>query len=97
MSGLEVQQPGAQITERVESALREAIPGADVAVRGMGGHFEIRVVSEAFAGRNRLSRQRMVLGAIAPLMTGAAAPVHAVDRVETLTPEELGEEAGKGA
>jgi acid stress-induced BolA-like protein IbaG/YrbA len=87
---LRIHRPAAETAERVREALREAIPDAEVAVSGMGGHFEIRVVSEAFAGRNRLARQRLVLGAIAHLMKGDDAPVHAVDRIDTLTPGESG-------
>jgi acid stress-induced BolA-like protein IbaG/YrbA len=89
MSGLDIHRPELAVAERIEAALLEAIPGADVAVRGMGGHFEIRVVSDAFVGGNRLSRQRRILGAIAPLMKGDDAPVHAVDRIEALTRGEL--------
>jgi acid stress-induced BolA-like protein IbaG/YrbA len=85
---LKINRPAAETSERVRDALLEAIPGADVAVSGMGGHFEIRVVSEVFEGGNRLARQRRVLGAIAHLMKGDDAPVHAVDRIETLTPVE---------
>jgi acid stress-induced BolA-like protein IbaG/YrbA len=88
MSGLHVDRPAADTAERIEAALLAAIPGAEVSVRGMGGHFEIRVVSDEFAGGSRLHRQRRVLGAIAPLMKGADAPVHAVDRIEALTHSE---------
>lgn len=90
MAALNVDRSTSEVVERIEAALLEAIPGAEVAVRGMGGHFEIRVVSDAFAGGSRLSRQRRVLGAIALLMKGADAPVHAVDRIEALTPSEAG-------
>ncbi|HVS15075.1 MAG TPA: BolA/IbaG family iron-sulfur metabolism protein [Thermoanaerobaculia bacterium] len=87
---LHIHRPAAETAERVREALSAAIPGAEIAVSGMGGHFEIRVVSVAFAGANRLARQRLVLGAIAHLMKGDDAPVHAVDRIETLTPGESG-------
>jgi len=56
-------------------------------VRGGGGHFEIDVTSEAFEGKRLLDKQRLVYGAIAHLMQGDDAPVHAIDRLDTHTPE----------
>jgi len=58
-------------------ALREAIAQA------IPGHFTIVVASEAFAGRSLVQQQQLVYGAIAPLMAGDAAPVHAIDRLVT--------------
>ena len=79
-------------SEAVVGNLREAIaaalPGAGVAVRATGvGHFEIRVTSDAFRDRSRVAQQQLVYGAIAHLMKGSSAPVHAIDKLETLTPE----------
>jgi acid stress-induced BolA-like protein IbaG/YrbA len=86
---LEIHDPPAEAAEQVRRAIAVALPEAEVEVSGGGGHFEIRVVATAFAGSNRLARQRLVLRAIAELMQGDAAPVHAVDRLDTLTPEEV--------
>ena len=73
----------------VLAAIREAIvakiPAADVNVQGGGGHFTIDVTSDAFAGKSMLESQRMVYGAIAHLMKGDRAPVHAVDTLKTRT------------
>ena len=75
------------ILGKVKSAIEAAIEGADVHVSSMSpGHFEIRVISTAFKGLNRVKQQQLVYGAITDLMSGDAAPVHAVDRLETLTP-----------
>lgn len=74
------------IIEETRSAIAAAIPGAHVAVRGGGGHFEIEVISDQFAGKRILDRQRMVLSAIAPLMKGSEAPLHAVDTLVCKTP-----------
>ena len=74
------------IEQQVKSVIEAAIPGATAQVRGGGGHFEIEVTSAAFAGKRILEKQRMVLSAIAPLMAGEAAPVHAVDRLVCNTP-----------
>ena len=74
------------ILDQIRSSVEEAIPGAVVQVSGGGGHFTLEVTSEAFEGKNRLAQQRLVLGAIAHLMKGDAAPVHAVDSLKTHTP-----------
>ena len=71
----------------VPDAIRDAIVGAiddaEVRVEGGGGHFTIEVTSAVFAGKNTLQRHRLVLSAIAPLMKGEGAPVHAVDKLTT--------------
>ena len=80
---------GAQddVTERLREAVAGALPGAAVEVKAAGpGHFELRVVAEAFRGRSRLQQHQLVYGAIAPLMAGDAAPVHAIDRLVTEAP-----------
>jgi acid stress-induced BolA-like protein IbaG/YrbA len=81
---------GAQddVAARLGDAIRAALPGATVEVRAGGpGHFELRVVSEGFRDRSRVQQHQLVYGAIAPLMSGSAAPVHAIDRLETAVPE----------
>lgn len=74
----------------VVTALREAIeskiPSSKADVSGGGGHFTIEVVSTAFAGLGMLESQRLVYGAIAHLMKGDLAPVHAVDKLKTRVP-----------
>ena len=47
-------------------------------------HFNVTVVSDAFAGKSRLERQRLVYGVLAEEMAGR---VHALALI-TLTPEE---------
>lgn len=75
------------VAKKIRESVLAALPGASVDVRpGSPGHFELRVVSDAFRGRSRLEQQRLVLAAVAPLMAGDAAPVHAIDRLETLLP-----------
>jgi acid stress-induced BolA-like protein IbaG/YrbA len=76
-----------RVVERMRSAIEQALPGATIEIRASSpGHFEIRVVSAVFRGKGRVDQQRLVLAAIAPLMHGDAAPVHAIDRLETLLP-----------
>ena len=49
-----------------------------------GGHYRVTVVAEAFRGRSRLERHRLVYAAVAPLFQGA---VHALNIVAR-APEE---------
>jgi acid stress-induced BolA-like protein IbaG/YrbA len=68
-------------------AIAEKLPGAEIDVQDRGpGHFEIRVVSAAFEGLSRVRQQQLVYGAIAHLMKGDGAPVHAIDRLQTELP-----------
>ncbi|MBK6920783.1 MAG: BolA/IbaG family iron-sulfur metabolism protein [Deltaproteobacteria bacterium] len=71
------------VHQAIRDAIEAAIPGALVAVGGSGGHYTIEVTSPVFEGKNMLQSQRLVLGAIAPLMKGDRAPVHAVDSLRT--------------
>ncbi|MCB9778125.1 MAG: BolA/IbaG family iron-sulfur metabolism protein [Alphaproteobacteria bacterium] len=74
------------IHDQVKQAIEAAIPGAVATVTGGGGHFEIDVVSDAFAGKRTLAQHRMVLQSIKDLMAGNDAPVHAVDRMTCRLP-----------
>jgi acid stress-induced BolA-like protein IbaG/YrbA len=68
----------------LREAIAQAIPGAEIAVEATSpGHFTISVASEVFAGRSLVQQQQLVYRAIAPLMAGDAAPVHAIDRLVT--------------
>ena len=78
----------ANIDDRIREAIESAIEGAQVEVSGDGRHFNLRVVSAAFEGKNTLGRHRLVLGAIKELMGGDDAPVHAIDSIKALTPEQ---------
>jgi len=51
-----------------------------------GSHFRVTVVSETFAGRSRLERQRLVYGLLAEEL---ADRVHALT-LKTCTPDEAG-------
>jgi len=75
------------IVRRIREAIATALPGAEIDVRAASpGHFEIRVVSEAFADKPRVKQHQLVYAAITELMSGDAAPVHAVDRLECRAP-----------
>ena len=75
------------IEATMKAAILETIPGAtvDVAPGSGGGHFIVQVVSPVFEGKSMLESQRLVLGAIAHLMKGDGAPVHAIDSLKTRT------------
>jgi acid stress-induced BolA-like protein IbaG/YrbA len=74
------------VVEALKGAIESKIPGSTVDVNGGGGHYTIDVVSAAFAGLGMLESQRLVYGAIAHLMKGDLAPVHAVDKLTTRVP-----------
>lgn len=71
------------VRQAIRGAIVTAIKDAVVRVGGEAGHYSIEVVSATFEGRSRLQRDRAVLQAIASLMSGDAAPVHAVDVLVT--------------
>jgi acid stress-induced BolA-like protein IbaG/YrbA len=75
---------GSPVANQISEAISLSLPGSQVRVTaGQPGHFSIMVRWAEFAGKNRLACQRLVYKAIAPLMSGAAAPVHAVDQLDT--------------
>ena len=75
----------------LDEAVRQAMPEAEVEVTAAGpGHFELRVTDAAFASKSRVRQQQLVYGAIAHLMSGPNAPVHAIDRLECIIPESAG-------
>jgi stress-induced morphogen len=70
--------------DALEQAILKALPDAKVeVVSSGGGHFSLHVRSPAFRDRSTLERHRMVYTAIAPLMAGDTAPVHAIDTLKT--------------
>jgi stress-induced morphogen len=73
-----------QIADDLKRSIETALPGAGVVVTPVSpGHFEIRVTSDAFGGKSPVQQQQLVYSAIAHLMKGDAAPVHAIDRLQT--------------
>jgi acid stress-induced BolA-like protein IbaG/YrbA len=72
------------ILATIRAAIEEKVPGSKVVAAGGGGHFTIEVTAAEFAGKSTLERQRLVYSAIAHLMKGDDAPVHAVDSLKTL-------------
>jgi acid stress-induced BolA-like protein IbaG/YrbA len=76
------------IAGALRDAIGQSLPGCRVQVSlGSPGHFSIAVIAEEFRGKSRVACQRLVYRAIAPLMQGDRAPVHAIDQLTTTTPE----------
>lgn len=50
-----------------------------------GGHFQLTIVSEAFQGKNTVTRHRMVYAALADLMQQR---IHAL-QIEAMTPDQF--------
>lgn len=75
------------VAEQIRRAIAQALPEAAIEVKPQGpGHYEIAVTDAAFAGKPRVRQQQLVYGAIAHLMSGPNAPVHAVDRLDCRVP-----------
>ncbi|WP_437673641.1 BolA/IbaG family iron-sulfur metabolism protein [Sorangium sp. So ce131] len=74
------------IPDALKRAIEEKIEGSTAEVTGGGGHFNLVVTAPVFAGKSMLESQRLVYSAIAHLMAGDQAPVHAIDSLKTRTP-----------
>jgi acid stress-induced BolA-like protein IbaG/YrbA len=76
---------GGGIVGQLREAIAQALPGAEVRVSaGQPGHFSLSVRAGQFQNQSRLTCQRLVYKAIAHLMSGERAPVHAIDQLETV-------------
>lgn len=70
-----------QLQVKDQSHLHAGHEGA----KGGGGHFDVRIVSDAFAGTRPLQRHRMVYDALNSMMDKE---IHAL-RITAKTPDEL--------
>jgi stress-induced morphogen len=70
----------------LKTAIEGAIADSHADVTGGGGHYNLVVTAPAFTGKSMLESQRLVYSAIAHLMKGDMAPVHAIDSLKTKTP-----------
>lgn len=71
------------VLDALRTSVLDKLPDAEVEATGGGGHYSLRVVSSAFTGKSMVESHRMVLSAIAHLMKGDDAPVHAIDSLVT--------------
>ena len=79
------------LVEQMQDKIREGLGGADevevIDVSGDARHVSIRVVSAAFEGKSPINRQRLVYKCIWEEMQSQQ--VHAVQGIETKTPDEV--------
>lgn len=78
-------------TEAVAALIRAGVPGAQVQVTGDGSHFEAMVVSDAFAGKSPIQRQRLVMDSVRREIESGE--LHALS-IRTFTPEQWAAQAG---
>lgn len=74
--------------ELIEKYIADGLDCTHVAVEGDGQHFQAIIVSEAFAGKTRVARQRIVYAALGERILGNNAEIHALS-MKTYTPEEF--------
>lgn len=76
-------------TEAIASLIREGIPDARVTVTGDGSHFEAVVVSDAFAGKTLIQKQRLVMATVRSQIESGE--LHALS-IKSFTPEQWAEQ-----
>ncbi len=69
--------------ETIQATIEAALPNSVVTVSGDGYHYEARIVSPSFEGKNLMARHRLVYGALSAFMPA----IHALS-LKTLTPEQ---------
>lgn len=78
----------------IETAIAEALPGADIEVvdtRGTGDHFQVRVVYEGFEGKTMVEQHQMVYAPLRSLLDSGA--LHAL-ALRTFTPSQWKAQTG---
>lgn len=71
--------------------IRAGLPGAEVQVTGDGSHFDAVVVSDEFAGKSPIQKQRLVMATVRPQIESGE--LHALS-IKTYTPEQWAEQRG---
>jgi len=72
-------------TEAVTQLIRAGLSCAEVQVTGDGSHFDAVVVSDDFAGKSPIQKQRMVMATVRPQIESGE--LHALS-IKTYTPEQ---------
>jgi acid stress-induced BolA-like protein IbaG/YrbA len=71
--------------EIIKELIESGLPGADILVEGEDGtHFQARIVSDSFAGKNMVQQHQMVYKTLGDKM---GTDIHALS-IQTYTPEE---------
>ena len=76
--------------QEIEALLRAGLEDCQVSVSGEGGHFDILVVGEMFAGLRAVKKQQLVYAVLNERITDGS--IHAVN-IRTLTPGEYQEQS----
>ena len=71
--------------EEIEKALSAEFAGADITAAGADGKYQVRIISDAFAGLNAVKRQQSVYRVLNPHIASGA--IHAIS-MQLLTREE---------
>lgn len=71
--------------DAIKAMIEAAIEGAEATVKGDGSHFDAIVVSEAFAGKSPVQKQKMVYAPLNDLITSGE--LHALT-IKAYTPDE---------
>jgi len=71
--------------DAIKAKIEAAIEGSEATVKGDGSHFDAIVVSEAFAGKSPVQKQKMVYAPLNDLITSGE--LHALT-IKAYTPEE---------
>jgi len=78
-------------THAIEHLIRAGIPGSQVKVTGDGSHFEAVVISEDFAGKSPIQKQRLVMATVREQLDSGE--LHALS-IKTYTPQEWAAQDG---
>jgi acid stress-induced BolA-like protein IbaG/YrbA len=78
-------------TEAIEQLIETGLPGCEAHVSGDGRHFEAQVISEEFAGKTPLQKQRMVMATVKAQIESDE--LHALS-IKTFTPEQWAQQQG---
>ena len=77
----------------VKEILERGLPGATVMVGGDGRHFEATVISDIFAGKNRVQQHQLVYAALGEALNDDA--VHALS-IKTFTQQQWRDRGAEG-
>lgn len=72
--------------EQIRSSIEAELEFVELDVQGEGGRYEIYIVSELFAGMNRVKKQQTVYRPIKPLLADGS--VHAIT-IKAFAPSEV--------
>ena len=83
-----LQRISENMIDAISARIEKALAVESLKVEGSHGHYRIKVVSKDFVGKTMVQQQRLVYAAIADLMKGPDAPIHAIDFMETIEPSD---------